>query len=83
MLAYVILGSAMIILDKYVSNQKLCGLLQAIAGILIFAAVFGRLLSGVHWLTDIIGGMLLSAALLCWFAFALEMIRDRRRQMDY
>ena len=73
MLAYVILGSAMIILDKYVSNQRLCGLLQAIAGILIFAAVFGRLLSGVHWFTDILGGILLSSALLILFAGFLDL----------
>jgi len=28
-------------------------------------AVVSRLLSGVHWLTDIIGSLILSAALLC------------------
>ena len=34
--------------------------------------VFGRLLSGVHWLSDIVGGVLLSDGLVCAYAFAAE-----------
>ena len=38
----------------------------------LFAAfmVIGRLLSGVHWLSDILGGMLLSGGLVLLYAFA-------------
>ena len=47
--------------ENYV--QKLIALLG-----LTVVLVLGRLFSGVHWLTDILAGILLSAALLFVFA---------------
>lgn len=42
--------------------------------IYIFTAfmIIGRLISGVHWLTDIIGGLLLSAGAVLLYAFSAE-----------
>ena len=42
---------------------------------LSFLTVLSRLLSGVHWLTDIFGGLFFSAALLFWY---LALTSDRR-----
>ena len=72
MLVFVILGSLLTVLGKYVKNRGIYRLLTAICGVLILVAVFGRLLSGVHWFTDILGGILLSAALLFCYAGAMD-----------
>lgn len=43
----------------------------AIAGFIVFMVV-GRLVSGVHWVTDIIGSVLLSAGLIMMYVFFKE-----------
>ena len=51
-------------------------------GLMSFAAVtvIGRLLSGVHWLTDIIGAVLLSAALVTLYAAALSLFEKHKER---
>ena len=41
--------------------------------------VVTRLLSGVHWLTDIVGGVLLSAALVMLYASFLSLFRSKKK----
>ena len=40
--------------------------------------VVTRFLSGVHWVTDIIGGIIISAALLSTFNWQLENLERRK-----
>ena len=68
MLTCVVLGGILLVLDKYVKNKGLCAVLKALCWLIIIVTVVGRLISGVHWFTDIIGGLLISAALLSLFA---------------
>lgn len=68
MLVCATLGGAMLILRKYVKKPALCRVLQLVCAAVIVVMVVGRLLSGVHWFTDILGGLLISGALLALFS---------------
>ena len=58
-------------------------LIRNVAGVLAvtFSAfmVIGRLIAGVHWATDIIGAVLLSAGLFLLYRYAVD-VADRRRE---
>ena len=62
-------------------KKTLCAVITAAALLVMGVTVVGRLLSGVHWLTDIIGGVLISAALIVGFA-AVCAILDRRNEHE-
>ena len=66
-----ICGSA-ILINKKLFNNKISKILNVLSLILIIAIVVGRLISGVHWFTDIIGGLLISSALLMSFYTAIN-----------
>lgn len=68
MLTCVVLGGILMLLDKYVANKGLCAAIKALCWVIIAVTVVGRLISGVHWLSDIVGGLLISAALLSLYA---------------
>ena len=77
MLVCVIMGSALLLLGKYVHGKILRKVLQAICAATIGVTVLGRLISGVHWFTDIVGGVLISITLLNLYADILERIEKR------
>lgn len=76
MLVCVIMGSAMLLLRKYVKRNALCSALRVLCTAIIGITVIGRLISGVHWFTDILGGILISVMLLNLYAAILERIEN-------
>ena len=54
--------------------------LKVVCAVVLALTVFGRLASGVHWFTDILGGVLISITLLSVFEGVIDEIRARRRQ---
>lgn len=72
MIACVIMGSAAILINRYIKNKTLCRVLQIICFVTIGVTVVGRLISGVHWFTDIIGGILISVTLLSLYKEVIQ-----------
>ena len=59
-----VMPTAMIQLGDRIRKRTLKKFLMFIISIFIAFMVIGRIVSGVHWITDIIGGVLLSAGLV-------------------
>ena len=66
-LSLCVFASAAYIIERYVSQKTLRTILGVASIVLSVVTVIFRTISGVHWLTDIIGGVLLSFALLNLF----------------
>lgn len=72
MLALCVMPTAAMQLKARVRSRFARGVILGLIAAFTAFLVFGRLLSGVHWLSDIVGGVLLSAGLVCAYAFAAE-----------
>ena len=68
MLVCVIMGSTIIIIGKYIKKKTLCRVIRGMCAAVIAVTVVGRLISGVHWFTDILGGLLISTFLLALYS---------------
>lgn len=78
MLGFVIMGSTFIVIDKYIKNESICRSIRIVSILILIAIVFGRLFSGVHWLTDILGGVLISSALLFIFSAVIGALNKNK-----
>lgn len=64
MLILTILGTAIPLAGKYIKSSKLSLTTKLICIVIMWLTVVFRLMSGVHWFTDIIGGVLISLCLI-------------------
>ncbi|WP_343207889.1 phosphatase PAP2 family protein [Anaerolentibacter hominis] len=73
-----ILGTAMIQFHRRIKQPGLRVLMQILSVVLLTVTVVGRLISGVHWATDIAAGILLSAALVMLYSAAIEAVKQKK-----
>jgi undecaprenyl-diphosphatase len=79
MLFCTVIGSAPILLRRKLREKKALLIAADVAAtVLSLIMAVGRLLSGMHWLTDIIAGILLSALLISLYVTALS-VYDKKQ----
>ena len=64
------IGLSSIIVGQRYYNKKYIKKINTITLIIVGIVLFGRILSGVHWISDIIGGILISLTLISLFRLA-------------
>lgn len=73
--------SSFLVSKNVFKNEKFANVFNIFTIILMVLIVLTRLISGVHWLTDIIGGILISIA-LCTLFDAFLNIKNRRNKIN-
>ncbi len=73
MLILTIFGTAVAVLGDYIKNAKLVLLLKIVCLVIMALTIVGRLVCGVHWFTDIAGGLIISL-------FFINLYRDLTRE---
>lgn len=76
LLALCIMPTAKMQLDGRIKNDTVRKLVGLVIVVFTVFMVVGRLVSGVHWLTDIAGGVLLGAGLVLLYRWACEGCRN-------
>ena len=72
LLVLCVMPTAMMQFHDRIKNNVCCRWVKWIIAVFVAFMVIGRLLAGVHWITDIIGGALLSAGLVSLYAAIVE-----------
>ena len=68
-----------IIVNKKLFKNKITKLINVLLLFVVLIIVIGRLISGVHWFTDIIGAIVISSALLMTFYSVIDNIKRQEK----
>ena len=78
-LALCFCGSSILTSKYFITNKKTRKIIDIISWVVMILIVIGRTLSGVHWLTDIIGGIIISGFLLSMFYTVILILNERKK----
>lgn len=81
LLAVCILGTAIVQFIFRLQRKVWKWLAVSLCCVVMAVIVVGRLLSGVHWFTDIIGGIFIACALVLAYCAIIEMIRSKKEEI--
>lgn len=79
MVAVAVFATAVMQMKERLKNKRLCLWLRLGMDVFTAFTVVGRLLCGAHWFTDIVGGLIMSAALVEGYRAFISLIREEKR----
>jgi len=77
LMAVCLCGTA-IIVNKKLFNNIISKIVNILSLVIMIVTVVGRFISGVHWFTDILGGVIISATLLMTFYTIIQLIQKKK-----
>lgn len=78
MMIFSIMGMGMIQFGRMIGDRMRLKIANTLSVIIILVTVIGRMLSGVHWFTDILGGILISLAIVfLFYSTTFEFYREK------
>ncbi|ENQ0442700.1 phosphatase PAP2 family protein [Listeria monocytogenes] len=83
MIVLCIMSTAIIQFDKRIKNKVLKNFAILMSTLIISITIVGRIISGVHWFTDIIGGILLGTSLSILYSAIINLLqafKERKNQ---
>lgn len=78
MLAVTVMGSIVLMAKHFITDLKARKTVVTVSYLIMILVILTRFLSGVHWFTDILGGILLSLVLLGIFSGTVPETKTRR-----
>lgn len=78
--ALCIAGGVILLNKDIIETSKLAKIISILAMFLATFTVVGRMLSGVHWISDILGGILISASLLSIYNLILASVKTPKNK---
>ena len=79
-LAMCVATSFAMVADKYFG--KASKFLKVIVLVLLTLVIAGRIISGVHWASDILGGVLISTALISVFNMIIDVNKKKKTKKE-
>ena len=71
------MATAIIQFHSLLKNKVVRTIADIVSILIIAVTIIGRLISGVHWFTDIMGGLLLGSTLIMLYFSVVQYINNR------